>query len=111
MKQLPKIDAFEALLFQIVGQQLSMRSRRAFNARLEALFALGETGAALVQLPASPVLAVDGPLSRLKSRARDRVQRIVGATVRDSERPEHRLTHAQLEGSRLRDGGRRSGLG
>lgn len=38
MAQLPKMDAYGALLFQIVGQQLSVRSTRAILARLEALF-------------------------------------------------------------------------
>ena len=36
--QLPKMDAFGALLFQIVGQQLSVRSAHAILDRLEALF-------------------------------------------------------------------------
>jgi DNA-3-methyladenine glycosylase II len=39
MAQLPKMDAYGALVFQIVGQQLSVRSTRAILARLEALFA------------------------------------------------------------------------
>jgi DNA-3-methyladenine glycosylase II len=38
MAQLPKMDAYGALLFQIVGQQLSVRSTRAILTRLEALF-------------------------------------------------------------------------
>lgn len=38
MKQLPKMDTFGALLFQIVGQQLSVRATRAILGRLEALF-------------------------------------------------------------------------
>jgi DNA-3-methyladenine glycosylase II len=38
MKQLPTMDAFGALIFQIVGQQLSVRSTRAILSRLEALF-------------------------------------------------------------------------
>jgi DNA-3-methyladenine glycosylase II len=38
MAELPKLDAYGALLFQIVGQQLSVRSTRAILARLEALF-------------------------------------------------------------------------
>jgi DNA-3-methyladenine glycosylase II len=38
MAQLPKMDAFGALLFQIVGQQLSVRATRAILLRLEALF-------------------------------------------------------------------------
>jgi DNA-3-methyladenine glycosylase II len=36
--QLPRMDAYGALVFQIVGQQLSVRSTRAILARLEALF-------------------------------------------------------------------------
>ena len=39
MAVLPKMDAYGALVFQIVGQQLSVRSTRAILARLEALFA------------------------------------------------------------------------
>jgi DNA-3-methyladenine glycosylase II len=39
MAALPKMDAYGALLFQIVGQQLSVRATRAILARLEALFA------------------------------------------------------------------------
>jgi DNA-3-methyladenine glycosylase II len=39
MTQLPTMDAYGALVFQIVGQQLSVRSTRAILARLEALFA------------------------------------------------------------------------
>jgi DNA-3-methyladenine glycosylase II len=39
MAQLPKMDSYGALVFQIVGQQLSVRSTRAILARLEALFA------------------------------------------------------------------------
>jgi len=35
---LPKMDAFGALLFQVVGQQLSVSSARAIVGRLEALF-------------------------------------------------------------------------
>jgi DNA-3-methyladenine glycosylase II len=38
MAELPKLDAYGALLFQIVGQQLSVRSTRAILTRLEALF-------------------------------------------------------------------------
>lgn len=38
MAALPKMDAFGALLFQIVGQQLSVRATRAIVGRLEALF-------------------------------------------------------------------------
>ncbi len=38
MEQLPKMNAFGALLFQVVGQQLSVRSTRAILARLEAVF-------------------------------------------------------------------------
>jgi DNA-3-methyladenine glycosylase II len=38
MARLPKLDAYGALLFQIVGQQLSVRSTRAILARLELLF-------------------------------------------------------------------------
>jgi DNA-3-methyladenine glycosylase II len=38
MAALPKMDAYGALLFQIVGQQLSVRATRAILVRLEALF-------------------------------------------------------------------------
>jgi DNA-3-methyladenine glycosylase II len=38
MAQLPMMDAYGALVFQIVGQQLSVPSTRAILARLEALF-------------------------------------------------------------------------
>jgi DNA-3-methyladenine glycosylase II len=38
MAQLPKMDAYGALVFQIVGQQLSVRATRAILLRLEALF-------------------------------------------------------------------------
>ena len=38
MAELPKMDAYGALVFQIVGQQLSVRATRAILARLEALF-------------------------------------------------------------------------
>jgi DNA-3-methyladenine glycosylase II len=38
MEQLPKMDAFGALLFQVAGQQLSVGSTRAILGRLEALF-------------------------------------------------------------------------
>jgi DNA-3-methyladenine glycosylase II len=38
MDQLPKLDAYGALLFQIIGQQLSVPSTRAILARLEGLF-------------------------------------------------------------------------
>jgi DNA-3-methyladenine glycosylase II len=38
MEQLPKMNAFGALLFQVVGQQLSVSSTRAILGRLEALF-------------------------------------------------------------------------
>jgi DNA-3-methyladenine glycosylase II len=38
MSQLPKMDAFGVLLFQIVGQQLSVSATRAILARVEALF-------------------------------------------------------------------------
>ena len=38
MSQLPKMDAYGALVFQIVGQQLSVRATRAILGRLEALF-------------------------------------------------------------------------
>jgi|SRR5215216_3835277 len=38
MAVLPKMGAYGALVFQIVGQQLSVRSTRAILARLEALF-------------------------------------------------------------------------
>jgi DNA-3-methyladenine glycosylase II len=38
VEQLPKMDAFGALLFQIVGQQLSVSATRAILARLQALF-------------------------------------------------------------------------
>ncbi len=38
MAELPTMDAYGALVFQIVGQQLSVRSTRAILARLEAQF-------------------------------------------------------------------------
>src|SRR3979411_829951 len=38
MAQLPKMDAFGALLFQVVGQQLSVIATRAIIGRLSALF-------------------------------------------------------------------------
>jgi DNA-3-methyladenine glycosylase II len=38
MEQLPEMDAFGALLFQVVGQQLSVSSTRATLGRLEGLF-------------------------------------------------------------------------
>jgi 3-methyladenine DNA glycosylase/8-oxoguanine DNA glycosylase len=38
LAQLPKMDAFGTLLFQIIGQQLSVVSTRAILNRLEALF-------------------------------------------------------------------------
>jgi DNA-3-methyladenine glycosylase II len=38
MAELPKMDAYGALVFQIVGQQLSVRSTRAILARLGVLF-------------------------------------------------------------------------
>jgi len=38
MTALPKLDAYGALVFQIVGQQLSVRATRAILVRLEALF-------------------------------------------------------------------------
>ncbi len=38
MAELPKMDAYGALVFQIVGQQLSVRATRAILDRLEALF-------------------------------------------------------------------------
>jgi DNA-3-methyladenine glycosylase II len=38
LKQLPAMDAYGALLFQIVGQQLSVASTRAIVGRMEALF-------------------------------------------------------------------------
>jgi DNA-3-methyladenine glycosylase II len=38
MKQLPAMDAYGALLFQIIGQQLSVASTRAILSRLEATF-------------------------------------------------------------------------
>jgi DNA-3-methyladenine glycosylase II len=38
LSRLPKMDAFGALLFQIVGQQLSVASTRAIIGRIEALF-------------------------------------------------------------------------
>jgi DNA-3-methyladenine glycosylase II len=38
MAELPRMDAYGALVFQIVGQQLSVRATRAILARLEALF-------------------------------------------------------------------------
>ena len=39
MKQLPPLDAYGALLFQVIGQQLSVRATRAILAKLEDLFA------------------------------------------------------------------------
>jgi len=38
LAQLPKMDAFGTLLFQIIGQQLSVFATRAILSRLEALF-------------------------------------------------------------------------
>jgi DNA-3-methyladenine glycosylase II len=38
MKQLPAMDAYGALLFQVIGQQLSVASTRAILGRMEALF-------------------------------------------------------------------------
>jgi DNA-3-methyladenine glycosylase II len=38
MKQLPPLDAYGALVFQIIGQQLSVRATRAILTKLEALF-------------------------------------------------------------------------
>jgi 3-methyladenine DNA glycosylase/8-oxoguanine DNA glycosylase len=41
IEQLPEMDAFGALLFQVVGQQLSVSSTRAILGRLEGLFGGG----------------------------------------------------------------------
>jgi len=38
MKQLPTMDAYGALLFQVIGQQLSVRATRAILGRIEAQF-------------------------------------------------------------------------
>jgi DNA-3-methyladenine glycosylase II len=38
MKQLPPLDAYGALLFQVIGQQLSVSATRAILAKLEAVF-------------------------------------------------------------------------
>lgn len=65
MEQLPKMNAFGALLFQVVGQQLSVRSTRAILARLEAVFG-GRLPEPQELLDADPE-AIRGPgLSRRK---------------------------------------------
>src|SRR5438105_4089694 len=56
MEHLLKTDAFAALLFQVIGQQLSVTAARAILARLEALSGgrwLGDRGAAFPHRPAA----------------------------------------------------------
>jgi DNA-3-methyladenine glycosylase II len=65
MEQLPKMDAFGALLFQVVGQQLSVSSTRAILGRLEALFG-GQLPAPQELLDADPEAVRGAGLSRRK---------------------------------------------
>jgi len=62
---LPKMDAFGALLFQIVGQQLSVIATRAIVARLRALFG-GNLPTAREILKADPEAIRGAGLSRRK---------------------------------------------
>jgi DNA-3-methyladenine glycosylase II len=65
MTGLPKMDAFGALLFQIVGQQLSVIATRAIVARLRALFG-GNLPTAREILEADPEAIRGAGLSRRK---------------------------------------------
>jgi DNA-3-methyladenine glycosylase II len=65
MTGLPKMDAFGALLFQIVGQQLSVIANRAIVARLRALFG-GNLPTAREILEADPEAIRGAGLSRRK---------------------------------------------
>jgi len=66
MKQLPTMDAFGALLFQIVGQQLSVRSTRAILLRLEARFG-GRLPSPQELLAVDPAALREAGMSRRKA--------------------------------------------
>src|SRR5258708_30962454 len=51
LAQLPKMDAFGTLLFQIIGQQLSVFATRAILSRLEARVARSEEHTSELQSP------------------------------------------------------------
>jgi DNA-3-methyladenine glycosylase II len=65
LSRLPRLDAFGALLFQIVGQQLSVRSTRAIVGRIEALFG-GRMPSADELLATDPEVIRAAGLSRRK---------------------------------------------
>jgi DNA-3-methyladenine glycosylase II len=69
MAELPKLDAYGTLLFQIVGQQLSVRATRAILARLEALFG-GRIPEPQEILDADPGALRGAGMSRRTSRCR-----------------------------------------
>ena len=83
MDHLPQLDAFGTLIFQVVGQQLSVASTRAIVSRIEALFG-GRMPTPAKLLAADPqVLRTAGLSTRKAATIRDLAERFVDGRLSD----------------------------
>lgn len=95
MDELPRLDAFDTLIFQIAGQQLSVRSTRAIMSRLENLFG-GRLPTAAELLKADPgVLREAGFSARKATTIRALAERFVDGRLSDAALS--RMTDEEVE--------------
>ena len=77
MDELPPLDAFATLVFQVAGQQLSVRSTRAITSRLQDQFG-GHMPSPAELLDADPKVLTDSGFS---ARKRDTLRALAGRFV------------------------------
>jgi DNA-3-methyladenine glycosylase II len=95
MDELPPLDAFGTLVFQVVGQQLSVKATRAILSRLEERFG-GHLPSPVELLAADPqVLRESGLSTRKGTTLRALAERFVDGRLSDEELS--RLTDEQVE--------------
>jgi DNA-3-methyladenine glycosylase II len=105
MDELPPLDAFGTLIFQVVGQQLSVASTRAIVARIEGLFG-GRMPTPTELLAGDPqVLRTAGLSARKGSTIRALAERFVDGRLSDealSRMTDEEVEAALTEGARHR---------
>lgn len=95
LKELPPMDAFGTLLFQIIGQQLSVRATRRLHTRLQDQFA-GQQPTPAQLLDADPEALHAAGLSRRKVQT-IRALAVEFATQRIAEPQLRAMTDAEIE--------------
>jgi DNA-3-methyladenine glycosylase II len=83
LDELPRLDAFRTLIFQVVGQQLSVRATRTILSRIEERFG-GELPTPSELLEADPkILRASGISARKATTLRTLAERFVDGRLRD----------------------------